>query len=236
MHLAYQSVASQFPVTLWVSPSGSDSVGLGTQSQPFRQVQAAVNAIRAHRTYVPGQSANITVNVRAGTYTPVTLGVADGGLNGFSVTYKSYDGPGLAVIDAGYTIPSWTNVSGNLYKAAVPNTFWTLYENGVRSNMCRLPKRGAPSTTPLSRKPYFLTQSDTALLTRIKYNPVDFDPSAWSASDLQTSGYSGGDWQWFGDTNPVSSIDTVNKFINLTNESKFNEYQHGLPSRYIVQG
>lgn len=237
MHRAYQAIWPQpFPNTLWVSPSGSDSTGVGTAGSPWRQVQTAVNALRAAKTYGWSQTYDVTINVRAGTYTPVTLGVADSGANGYRLRYVSYDGPGQAVLDAGVQITGWTNVAGSLFKATVPNTFWTMYENGKRANMCRLPKRVVDATYPLSRQPYFLSQSDTALLTRLKYAPGDFDPSTWTASDLEVSGYSGGPWQWFGDTNPVASIDTVGKFLNLVNEQKFNWFQFATASRYYVQG
>src|SRR5678815_2444641 len=160
----------------WVSPSGSDTTGTGSQANPWRQIQKAADYIRENKLNLV-MSADITINVLAGSYSPVALGTLDSGFNGHRVRYVSSDGVGLAIIDAGVRITNWVQVSGTHYKASVPNVFWTVYENGVRSTLARLPKRVYDPDFPQSRQPYFASAADPNVLTRVQYDPLDVDPS-----------------------------------------------------------
>lgn len=58
--------AYRLPNPVWVSPSGNDSTGDGTQSKPFRQIKTAANKIPFNKSY--------TVNVLGGTYENFLVG------------------------------------------------------------------------------------------------------------------------------------------------------------------
>lgn len=231
--------SAPFSGPFWVSPSGSDTVGDGTQGNPWRQIQKAVDFIRTNRLN-QAMHADIVVNARQGSYQPIALTTLDSGFNGYSVRYVSFDGPGKAVVDAGVQVTNWTNVSGNIFKTPAPggNPFWTMYENGKRSQVCRTPKRSPDANYPCSKYTYIRTQSGATNpdLTHLYYNPGDFNPAGWSTSDLQVFEYSGGDWVWFSDTTPVSAIDTTNHILTLSQQAKFNIYQDATGSPYFVQG
>lgn len=219
----------------WVSPSGSDTVGDGSQGNPWRNPQKAADFIRTNRLN-SSQYGDITINILPGAYAPLALTHLDSAYNGHAVKYVSTGGPGAAVFSTGTQITNWTQVSGSLFKAPVPNTFWTVYENGIRSIMARTPKFVPDPSFPMARTPYFSAQSDSITNSRLLYNPVDFDPSSWPLGDIGVMEWSGGTWQWATDTNTVASVDTVGHAINFANLSKFPLYQPSRGSRYFIQG
>jgi hypothetical protein len=219
----------------WVSSAGNDSTGDGSQANPWRQVQRAIDYIRTNKlNQAAGQ--DIVVNVHAGSYAPIKYGQLDSGFNGHVVHYLSVDGPGQAVIDAGQQITNWTLVTGSTYKAPVPNTFYTMYENDIRSTVARIPKLSPAVGFPSSRTPYFITQTDGNSLTELIYNSADFNPAAWSTADAQIVSWPGGLWEWLTEQDPISTINTSTKVITFVNNAKFNLYQNSLGSRYFVQG
>lgn len=223
----------------YVSPSGSDSTGNGSSGNPWRQPQHAADAIRALKVNQV-MSQDITVNLAAGTYAPFSLGQLDSGFNGHTMRYVSSAGPALAVIDAGVAVTGWTLVSGSTYKASVPNTFSTVYENNVRSTHARYPNWSMSAGFTSTREPYLISATDSPnLLTRLAYTPGDFtggfSPSTVSVTDLRVTSFCGGFWEWNTTTSAVASVDSVNHFINFTSHCKFPTF-NSVGSRYFVEG
>jgi hypothetical protein len=225
----------------WVSPSGNDSTGDGSQGNPWATIQKARDYIRTNNLNST-QIADLQVNVRAGTYSlatsgPITFGKLDGGFNGHRVIYKSYDGPGQAIISGGVAVTSWTLSSGSTYVATVPKAFWTMYENGNRSTSARLPKRALTPGFPSSFAPYFTCLTNaTEPLNQMGYDSGDFNPAAYAVADLQVVvwPYFAGTTQlnWLTDTQQVQSINAGTTTLTFTNQSKFNPTR----SRYFIQG
>ncbi len=125
------------------APNASNSDG------PFATVaraQQAVQALKANRT-----SGEITVMVRDGTYflrQPLAFGVPDSGTANLTVLWQNYPGE-TPVINGGFRVTGWSNVSGNLWRSALPATtvpFETLYYNSQRRMR---PRIGASSGNTL---------------------------------------------------------------------------------------
>ena len=108
------SIASAAPISLFVSPSGSDASGDGSAGAPFASVaraQAAVRAATANAT-LPLQ-ADAVVSVASGAYVwpaPLRFGVADSGSGGFAVRYVGA-GDGASVVYIGAQITGWQRVA-----------------------------------------------------------------------------------------------------------------------------
>jgi hypothetical protein len=227
----------------WVSPSGNDSTGDGSQGNPWKTIQKARDFIRANNLNAT-QLADLVVNVRAGTYSVVSSGPLkfsplDSGFNGHRVKYLSYDGPGQAIISGGTRITGWSLSSGSTYVASVPGQFWTMYENGIRSNSARLPKRALTAGFPCSLGPYFTCPAVSGPfgpLNQIPYNSGDFNPAAYAVADLQAVMWPGNEagtqFNWLTDTQPVQSVNTSTHILTLANQLKFNANTN----RYFIQG
>jgi hypothetical protein len=89
-------------------------------------------------------SKDIIVELADGVYqlaSPLQLGVADSGTNGYNVRYVATAGA-QPVLSGGLTIQNWTlhDSQKNIYQAAVPAGFNTrqLYVNGVRAQRARM--------------------------------------------------------------------------------------------------
>jgi len=231
----------------WVAPGGSDTTGDGSQGNPWATIQKARDYIRVNKLNTVLR-ADMTVNVRAGTYSlalsgPIQFTAADSGSNGHSVVYKSYDGPGAAVLSGGVSVSGWTSQGGGEFTAALPNACWTFYENGTRSQSARLPKRSPGASFPCSFAPYFGTQNDGGSNSTLQYLSTDFNPAAYAVTDLQVGIWPGGGWHWLTDTIPVSAVNTGTQVMTLSQQAKFLTWHAGggglsgaATSRYWIQG
>ena len=131
-----------FAVTMYVSSAGNDT-NPGTESQPFKTIDRARNAVRA----VNGaMTEDITVYLREARYQLVATVVFDqndSGTNGFNVIYRSYPGE-RAIISGGQPITGWSTVGNGMYRANVGSLrFRQLYVNGIRAQRARTPGAGS---------------------------------------------------------------------------------------------
>lgn len=130
-----------FAVTYYVSPTGNDANNGTSQSTPWRTIDG-VN----QRTYqiVPGDQ---VLFQRGGTYRgEVIWGVSGTAAN--PVVYGAYGTGALPVISGSRQITTWTQHSGNIWKANVGTRVDQVYVAGVRMNLARWPNTGwARNTT-----------------------------------------------------------------------------------------
>ena len=97
---------------------------------------------------------DIVVEVVQGDYllaAPLAFTERDSGTNGFNVIYKNHDAIGSARLLGGRKVTGWAAANGNngIFQANVGAglDFTTLYENGVRADLARWPKRTSPFAT-----------------------------------------------------------------------------------------
>lgn len=134
------SRADAGPFDVYVSPEGSDQ-NSGSLARPFMTLQRARNAVR--EMIARGMHADIIVHLRGGIYrlkTPLVLGPADSGQNGFRVVYES-EPEERALLSAGRQVTGWSvyDRSKNIYRANVRAgwDFRQLYVNGVHATRAR---------------------------------------------------------------------------------------------------
>lgn len=102
-------------VTYHVAKTGADT-NTGSNEKPFLTIGAAANAALAGDTII----------VHEGEYRE-WVKPRNGGLSNIRrITYQAADGERV-VIKGSERIQSWENVDGNLWKAALPNTFFNGY-------------------------------------------------------------------------------------------------------------
>lgn len=192
-----------------------------------------------------------TIYFRQGVWyasSPITLTV--NGCLGSPISWQSYPGE-QATLSGGLRITNWTNVSGNLWQAALPASavnFESLYYNGVRRFRPRL---GAASAASVLGAQYRGTPV-SGYYDRFSYNPGDpistalswsnYSPSAGNPCG-QLAGATGtqGDITiidfelWDVSRQRVSCVDTVNRVVYLTGSTSTG-YSHGYIAnhRYIV--
>ncbi|MEI7730246.1 MAG: MBG domain-containing protein [Verrucomicrobiota bacterium] len=126
----------------YVSPTGSDATGNGTQGNPYQTITQARDAIR----FLGAQSEDINVYLRGGRYqitNTISFTTADSGMNGFFINYRSYPGESVT-ISGGKQVTGWTKVPGKPYwvtsvptNAGFADYFRQLYVNGVRAERAR---------------------------------------------------------------------------------------------------
>ena len=118
------------PYAYYVSPRG-DNANPGTESQPFRTIRKARDAVRARNQNMAG---DITVYLRQGTYEldeTLLFEPQDSGTNGHQVIYKSYPGE-TASLCGGKRITGWERDSGSRWKARTDvANFRQLYVGGT---------------------------------------------------------------------------------------------------------
>jgi len=106
----------------WVSPTGSDSSGDGTESAPFLTIGRAQLAIRKNKFR---GNHKITVNIEPATYTltaPLAFGPSDSGSKKAPVTYQAAPGANApVVISGGVILNNFTCNSLNVCTVSVPD-------------------------------------------------------------------------------------------------------------------
>ena len=197
----------------FVSPLGSDSnVGI-TPASPFSTLARARDAVRALNSHMTG---DIIVTVMKGDY-PVTQTITftdrDSGSNGFNVIYQNYNTVGSARFVGGGKVTGWLPYKGKIYQANLGAglNFTTLYENGIRADLARWPKRTSPFATSrggymtfLDKKGETLTWADSALSP----DGTPFDPAGKDFANAWVYAWQGGDGhRWCSATTAVTAVD-----------------------------
>ncbi len=207
-------VAAQ--ATLYVSPTGSDSNNGTTPGAPFASLTRARDAVRA--LHASGTTAgDIVVEVMKGDYflgTTVSFTDQDSGKNGSSVIYKNHDAVGSARLIGGTRVTGWTPYKENIFQAKVGAglEFTTLYENGVRADMARWPKRTSPFATSRAGYLTFLEKKGETLRvmdSAISPTGLPFDPAGKDFSNAWVYAWQGGDGhRWCSATTAVTAVNS----------------------------
>lgn len=152
--LLVASALAQVPDVV-VSPTGSDSTGTGTITNPYATWNKARQAIDTIASGCARSGAAYVVMFRGGTYymgtpgatTPIAFTSADNGCSlSVPIVYESYPGE-TAVMDGGFRITGWTqgasSCGGNctIWTVTLPagtKYFENLWYNGVRRLRPRL--------------------------------------------------------------------------------------------------
>jgi len=168
---------SAFAATYYVSPTGNDVSGSGTESSPWNTLHKARNHVRT----ISVLTENIDIILKGGTYelpSTLTLNSSDSGRNGFTITYKAATGES-PVISGGSVISNWSDANGDgIWEASVPagSNSRQLYVNGQRATRARsvdgtgwsrngsIGKYYAPSTANT-----WANQSDIELITAYRW-------------------------------------------------------------------
>lgn len=142
--LLARGLTAEASVEFYVSPTGDDE-HRGTEKKPFASLIRARDAVR-ERTKT-GQTADITVFLRGGTYelkAPLLFGPADSGTNKFSITYRAYPGE-KPIISGGRRITGWKAGPDEIWQAELPEVkaqnwyFRQLFVDGQRATRSRTP-------------------------------------------------------------------------------------------------
>jgi hypothetical protein len=115
-------------------------------SQVVTTLSAAQAAVEANNS-----SQNVVVELATATYTvtqPLTFGSADGGQNGYYVTWEAAPGA-TPVISGGEQVTGWTLDSGSIYQAnvGVGTNTRNLYVNGVEAPVAGSPLAGSAAAS-----------------------------------------------------------------------------------------
>lgn len=230
-----------------IATTGSDAHGTGTACKPFASLSRAVSYVQTSGVNV-GMRRDLNIILESGTWTEqaITIPAAASATNGHKIRVRSALGPGGSTRLLGGRLLSgaWTAVGGGVYKHAVSGDFYTLYVDGLRATEARTPNKIYTVNHPIAQAPYFTTVGVGDSLTSLQYNPVDFDPSAWTLSDVRFYVWSGGGacgggihpCAWFTDTVGPSSVNTVTKRFALAHETRHQLYAAGAGARYYAQG
>ncbi|GAA2235480.1 hypothetical protein GCM10010413_39160 [Promicromonospora sukumoe] len=231
---------------LYVSPSGDDR-GKGTAKDPFKTVEGARDHIREKGLNRDSrQRCDITVNLAAGEY-PVTETIGfteqDSGGGGHQVIYRSSDGPGAANLVGAEEVTGWEEYQDGIYKTQfdADKQFYTLFEDGERSELARYPNRTSEDT----QAPYLFSvlgePEKEAVRSWLYWADGDWDP-AWDDTpennplkDAQVTVWSGGSWSWFTDTVPIIGQDYRKNFATLKHWTRYAMVNSRSGSRYYLQ-
>ncbi len=110
---------------------------------PFQSFDRARRAVAALRVAHTAKSVPVVVMVRGGNYAlraTIELAAGDSGTAQSPTIYQNYPGE-TPVFSGGIRVTGWTNASGNLWKATLPQqtaAFENLFYNGVRRLRPRL--------------------------------------------------------------------------------------------------
>ncbi|MFE6736587.1 carbohydrate-binding protein [Microbacterium sp. NPDC057650] len=240
---ASTSTASSSPVqaTFFVSPHGKDTNSGRNRGQAFKTLEKARTAVRELAGDMTG---DIVVNLAKGDYyTPETVEFDEGdsGTNGFSVIYRSFDGPGAAKLIGGTKVDTtWQRVSadtpgagdadlpasaaGHVYETKIGAglDFNTLYVDDERATMARTPSHRVEPRFTSAQNDYMVSTGGG--LTSIDYPASGLDQAqvtalanAQSRGDLnaQILGWDGAGWDWMTSTIPIGSIDPATRKLSF---------------------
>ncbi|GAA1708335.1 hypothetical protein GCM10009809_00730 [Isoptericola hypogeus] len=231
----------------YVSPDGDDDRGKGTEKRPWATLDKARDHIQDLGLNHPQKMrCDITVNLAEGDY-PVTETIEftekDSGSRGNEVVYRSPDGPGKANLVGAEEITGWEPYQDGIYKAKVDpdEPFYTIFEDGERSELARHPNRTSEDT----HAPYLFSvlgePEKEAVRSWLYWKDGDWDP-AWDDTetsnplkDAQITVWSGGSWSWFTDTIPIGGADYRKNFATFDYWSRYALVNSRSGSRYYIQ-
>jgi hypothetical protein len=198
--------------TYYISPTGSDANNGLSAATPFATLTKAQTVVRTINSSMTG---NIMVYVMQGDYvvtSTVIFTSADSGTGGFNVIYTNYNANGSARLLAGTKVTGWLQYSNNIYRANIGTGlgFTTLYENGIRADMARWPKRtSAFATSRAGYLTYVSTSGNQFVCTDNSYSPSgnNFNPAGKDFSKAYMYGWHGSDGhRWSGCEVPITSV------------------------------
>jgi len=204
--------------SFWVAPDGDDRAR-GTERSPWASIERARDEIRKREMNSERHMrCDITVNLEAGEYRvdeTIEFDDRDSGANGHNVVYRSADGPGEATLVGAEELTGWEPAGDGSYKTSVEDgqRFYTLFEDGERSEVARYPNRANNDT----HGPYLFSRlgepEKEAVRMWLYWEEGDWDP-AWEPTEdsnplanAQATIWSGGSWSWFSDIVPLESVD-----------------------------
>jgi hypothetical protein len=252
----------------YVATNGNDSwsgtlaaPNSGNSDGPFATIGKAQAAVRNLVQSSPSRTSPATVMLRNGTYfVPQALSftTADSGTPSLRIIWQNYPGE-TPVIDGGERITEWTNVSGNLWQAALPPStkfFEALFFNGVRRLRPRMGTSGGNAigpyfrvfssvTDPSGNDPNCPASQAYVCFDRFVYSPgepvsdtwanlnVPADPDGNPTNDIELQVFE----RWTVPKMRIKTIDTANRIIYLTSSLTQDSHYYGfLPNhRYIIE-
>jgi hypothetical protein len=176
------------PTQLYVSPTGSDTIGTGSFSNPWATMEKARSHIQTSALNI-NMSDDIIVNMAAGDYiltAPVNFTAADSGSNSHNVIYRSSGATGSARILGGSRITNWVlfDSPNNIWRTNIgtASIIRTLHEDNRRAYLARSPNRAPEERYPSYGGSYRTSAAGGQNGTNhwIDYTSGDFDPSAWT--------------------------------------------------------
>ncbi|AKU09837.1 hypothetical protein ABY42_18645 (plasmid) [Haloferax gibbonsii] len=121
----------------YVSPSGDDTNGDGSKSNPWQTITKARDEVRSVNGNMSG---NIEVRLRGGTYqlsSTVNFTSQDSGTNGYDVIWKAYQDEDVT-ISGGTEVTGWSDQGDGTYAASVASVeIRSLYVNDERATRAR---------------------------------------------------------------------------------------------------
>ncbi len=232
-----QSVSAQpAPVTLYVSPRGSDT-NTGTEARPFASLERARQEIRTIRQRA-GAARRVTVYIKGGEYemrAPVVFGPDDSGTPEAPVTFEAFKNE-KPVFSGGRRITGWTPGANGMWTASVPDatTGWTfrqLFVNGEARRRARTPNEGFYRVTGFpdgGREVNYHTPSQ-----RFQFKPGDIDPHWTNLDDVEVIVYH----FWTDSHLPIQSIDATTNIVTFKHKTGkvFTDDFTADGARYIVE-
>jgi hypothetical protein len=188
------------PITIYVSPSGSDA-DPGTPTQPIRTLAHAQQLVRALDQDMSG---DITVALESGTYrlsSPLTFDASDSGTNGHRVVWTAAPGA-QPVISGGEQITGWrlADASKGIWAAPAPAGLQTrqLYVDGVRAD-----RAAGPLPVHLTKTSTGYTASSDVMANWRNPGDIEF---VYTGGAAYWSLHTGGEGAWTEPRCPVASI------------------------------
>ncbi len=212
LFIATASAGAGTQSTFFVSPKGDDANPGTSELTAFATLAKARDAVRAVNSAMTG---DIVVNLAKGDYpTSETIAFSeqDSGANGFRIIYRSQDGTGAARIIGGMKVSGWSPYKDGIYQANVGAglTFTTLYENGIRADLARWPKRTSPFAASRAGYMVFSDKKGENLVYQDNAWSPDgkpFDPTGKDLSNAWVYAWNGGDGhRWSSVTSAVKSV------------------------------
>ena len=203
--------------SFFVSPTGSDLNNGTSPASAFATLTKARDVVRTLNAKMTG---DIVVEIMPGDYpVPETINFTerDAGTSGFNIVYKNYGAIGSARFIGGIRVTGWTHYKESIFKAFVGKNlnFTTIYENGIRADMARWPKRTSPfATSRGGYMTYLDKQGETLRLldSAISLDGMPFDATGKDFSQAWIYAWQGGDGhRWCSATTAALSVS--NSFI-----------------------
>jgi len=110
-----------FGLELFVAPNGADT-NPGTLDKPLATLVAARNAVRKH--IAAGLAADVTVNLRAGTYRleeTLTFDTRDSGTAANAIVYQGYKNERVVISGGRKLDGQWVKHDGDIWKLELPD-------------------------------------------------------------------------------------------------------------------